>query len=127
MKKTNIFYSIFSLSAIVLIAGAFSFLKFNEVFSKRLRSNLETFCLNLFDLDTSQNESSIFTNGKNEISFFHDNITSLGTESKVFCENGFVSNITKISGLKSISINFITQSALDISYGWFQDDFVINN
>ena len=106
----------------VLSIGAVSFLTSNkDDQASRLKASGEPYTLNITGLKSGN--TTLTTTDGNDISF---EINRYGEG--VFLTDGYIKNVTPISGLESLTVSFTTLNAdLTISYGWFYDDYYVTD
>lgn len=105
--------ALFTIST-VLVTYLFTFKS-----SKESTATEPVYDLNVSELSTSN--KNLTTSSGNQITF-----TVSRYSSKTFQNNAYIRNSKALSGLKSISISFVTENAdLQISYGWTASDYCV--
>ena len=94
--------------------------------AKTNRSN--SYHLSLSSFDENENTGIVNTSDGNSLSFSYDGYSSSAGHWGTIEDGGYLLNSSMISGLESISIDFVTETtSLTVSYGWYEDDYVVND
>lgn len=119
---------ILSLAALLCTSITAAAIIFSNKSQKTALADESDYSLSLTSFDPSSSSSIVKTKNGNDITFSYSGYSSSAGNWGIIADDGYIKNSTQISGLKSISVSFITESIdLSVSYGWYEDDYVVTS
>lgn len=123
-KRIGNLVTFIALSSALAITFGFILNEPNESIIKT-NANEDIYNLSIASPDQSEGVYTALTTNGNDIDFAYSGHASLSNKWGSLANNGYLSNTTKISGLKSITVNITTTSLdLKIEYGWTSGTYV---